>query len=114
MIALLLAGVLGPTESARRNAPAKRIQHPLRIEAGQRLPDPKVFRALLETLSQILLGTRLILPGESKPMNDAQRIRAHFQKTLQAVFDAVAYPMQPTTVIDLESRLPTVVRIRPW
>ena len=36
-------------------------------------------------------------------MNDPQQIREHFQKTLQAVIDAGACPMQPTTVIDLES-----------
>ena len=39
-------------------------------------------------------------------MNDPQQIREHFQKTLQAVIDAGACPMQPTTVIDLESGLP--------
>jgi len=61
-------------------------------------------------LGQPLLGTTLILPGHSEPMNDPQQIRAHFQKTLQAVIDAGACPMQPTTVIDLEGDVPTVLR----
>ena len=43
-------------------------------------------------------------------MNDPQQIREHFQKTLQAVIDAGACPMQPTTVIDLGGDPPVVVR----
>jgi tRNA A37 threonylcarbamoyladenosine synthetase subunit TsaC/SUA5/YrdC len=69
-----------------------------------------VTQALLQTLGQPLIGTTLILPGESEPMNDPQQIREHFQKTLQAIIDAGACPMQPTTVIDLESGTPVVVR----
>jgi tRNA A37 threonylcarbamoyladenosine synthetase subunit TsaC/SUA5/YrdC len=56
------------------------------------------------------LATTLIAPGEAEPMNDPQAIRARFQKTLQAVVDAGACPMQPTTVIDLTSDEPVLVR----
>ena len=52
-----------------------------------------------------------MLPGEREPLNDAQRIREHFQKQLQAVIDAGACPMQPTTVIDLASREPQILRV---
>jgi tRNA A37 threonylcarbamoyladenosine synthetase subunit TsaC/SUA5/YrdC len=69
-----------------------------------------VTQALLEILGQPLLGTTLILPGASEPLNDPQQIREHFQKTLQAIIDAGACPMQPTTVIDLESGTPLIVR----
>ena len=43
-------------------------------------------------------------------MNDPQQIRERFQKTLQAVIDAGACPMQPTTVIDLSGDEPVLVR----
>jgi tRNA A37 threonylcarbamoyladenosine synthetase subunit TsaC/SUA5/YrdC len=74
------------------------------------VPDHRVTQALLEALGQPLLGTTLILPGEREPLNDPQQIRAHFQKTLQAVLDAGACPMQPTTVIDLVEAVPRVLR----
>ena len=37
-------------------------------------------------------------------------IRDRFQKALQAVVDAGACPMQPTTVIDLSGETPVLVR----
>jgi tRNA A37 threonylcarbamoyladenosine synthetase subunit TsaC/SUA5/YrdC len=44
-------------------------------------------------------------------MNDPQAIRARFEKLLQAVVDAGACPMQPTTVVDLsDDRDATVLR----
>ena len=61
-------------------------------------------------LGQPLLSTTLILPGEREPLNDPRHIREHFQKTLQAVIDAGACPMQSTTVIDLVGGTPVVLR----
>ena len=43
-------------------------------------------------------------------MNDPQEIRERFQKMLQAVIDAGACPMQPTTVVDLTGGEPVLVR----
>ena len=44
-------------------------------------------------------------------MNDPALIRARFEKLLQAIVDAGACPMQPTTVIDLTGETPVVVRL---
>ena len=57
--------------------------------------------ALLELLGQPLLATTLIAPDEGEPMNDPARIRERFEKVVQAIVDAGACPMQPTTVVDL-------------
>jgi len=65
---------------------------------------------LLELLGQPLIATTLIAPGETEPMNDPHEVREHFQKRIQAVVDAGACPMQPTTVIDLTSEPPALVR----
>jgi tRNA A37 threonylcarbamoyladenosine synthetase subunit TsaC/SUA5/YrdC len=43
-------------------------------------------------------------------MNDPHEIRDRFQKLIQAVVDAGACPMQPTTVIDLTDEVPVLVR----
>ena len=52
----------------------------------------------------------MIAPGDTDPMNDAREIRDRFQKSLQAVVDAGACPMEPTTVVDLSGDEPVLVR----
>ena len=43
-------------------------------------------------------------------MNDAHEIRERFQKLIQAVVDAGACPMAPTTVVDLSGDVPELLR----
>ena len=74
------------------------------------MPDHKVLQELLALLGEPLLATTFIAPGETHPMNDATEIRDRFQKVLQAVVDAGACPMEPTTVIDLTGEEPVLVR----
>ena len=88
----------------------RRLSHPSRRTIGLRVPEHRVTQALLETLGQPLLGTTLIPPGEAEPMNDPHEIRERFEHGLQAVVDAGACPMEPTTVIDLTDEEPTLVR----
>ena len=89
----------------------RRVSHPSRRTIGLRVPDHPVTSALLDLLGQPLLATTLIPPGESEPMNDAALIRERFEKSVQAIVDAGACPMQPTTVIDLSGDAPVVVRL---
>lgn len=79
----------------------RRVSHPSRRTIGLRVPDHRVTQALLSELGQPLLATTMILPDEDEPLNDAHRIREVLQKRVQAVVDAGACPMSPTTVIDL-------------
>ena len=109
---LMKLGTPGPYTfilEATKEVP-RRLSHPARRTIGLRVPDHKVAQDLLAILGQPLLGTTLILPGAAEPLNDPQQIRQHFQKTLQAIIDAGACPMQPTTVIDLSAETPVVVR----
>jgi tRNA threonylcarbamoyl adenosine modification protein (Sua5/YciO/YrdC/YwlC family) len=89
----------------------RRLSHPSRRTIGLRVPEHPVTSALLELLGQPLLATTLIPPGESEPMNDPAEIRSRFEKSVQAIVDAGACPMQPTTVIDLTGDAPVVVRV---
>ena len=89
----------------------RRVSHPSRRTIGLRVPDHPVTGALLDLLGQPLLATTLIPPGASEPMNDAALIRERFEKSVQAIVDAGACPMQPTTVIDLSGDAPVVVRL---
>ena len=109
---LLKSGTPGPFTfilEATKEVP-RRVSHPSRRTIGLRVPEHAVTHALLEQLGQPLLATTLIAPGESEPMNDPHEIRDRFQKLIQAVVDAGACPMQPTTVIDLTEEVPVLVR----
>ena len=109
---LLKLGTPGPYTfilEATKEVP-RRLSHPSRRTIGLRVPDHPITQELLALFGEPLLATTLIAPGESEPMNDAGEIRERFQKTLQAVVDAGACPMEPTTVIDFSGDEPVLVR----
>ena len=109
---LLKLGTPGPFTfilEATKEVP-RRLSHPSRRTIGLRVPAHAVTQALLELLGQPLLATTLIPPGETEPLNDPHEIRDRFQKLIQAVVDAGACPMQPTTVVDLSGDSPALVR----
>ncbi len=88
----------------------RRLSHPSRRTIGLRVPDHRVTQDLLEMFGQPLLATTLIPPDGEMPLNDPQEIRDRYQKLIQAVVDAGACPMQPTTVIDLSADPPVLLR----
>ena len=109
---LLKLGTPGPYTfilEATKEVP-RRLSHPSRRTIGLRVPDHLVTQELLAQFGEPLLATTLIPPGETEPMNDAQEIRERFQKLIQAVVDAGACPMEPTTVVDLSGDEPLLVR----
>jgi len=109
---LLKLGTPGPYTfilDATKEVP-RRVSHPSRRTIGLRVPDHKVTQELLALFGEPLLATTLILPGEHEPLNDADTIIERLQKVLQAVVDAGACPMEPTTVIDLTGDAPALVR----
>ena len=110
---LLKLGTPGPFTfilEATKEVP-RRVSHPSRRTIGLRVPEHAVTQCLLEILGQPLLATTLIAPGETEPMNEPHAIRDRFQKLLQAVVDAGACPMQPTTVVDLTGDAPALIRL---
>jgi tRNA threonylcarbamoyl adenosine modification protein (Sua5/YciO/YrdC/YwlC family) len=109
---ILKLGTPGPFTfilEATKEVP-RRVSHPSRRTIGLRVPDHKALQELLALFGEPLIGTTLIPPGEAEPMNDATEIRARFQKQIQAVVDAGACPMTPTTVVDLSGDEPVLIR----
>lgn len=114
---LLKAATPGPYTfilTASKEVP-KRLSHPSRKTIGLRVPEHKTLQALLELHGAPLLGTTLILPGQTEPLNDAQEIREQLEASLAVVIDAGACPLEPTTVVDLtemdtEGGAPLVLR----
>ena len=109
---MLKLGTPGPYTfilEATKEVP-RRLSHPSRRTIGLRVPEHRVLQELLALFGEPLLATTLIAPGDTEPMNDATEIRERFQKQLQAVVDAGACPMAPTTVVDLSGDEPVLLR----
>jgi tRNA threonylcarbamoyl adenosine modification protein (Sua5/YciO/YrdC/YwlC family) len=109
---LMKLGTPGPYTfilEATKEVP-RRLSHPSRRTIGLRVPEHRVLQALLDEVGQPLLATTFIPPGETEALNDADEIRERFEKQLQAIVDAGACPLQPTTVIDLTDEEPVLVR----
>ena len=88
----------------------RRVSHPQRKTIGVRVPEHKVLQDLLALHNGPLLATTLIAPGESQPMNDAREIRSRLEHHIEAVLDAGACALEPTTVVDLTSGTPELLR----
>jgi tRNA threonylcarbamoyl adenosine modification protein (Sua5/YciO/YrdC/YwlC family) len=95
---------------ATREVP-RRLMHPRRRTIGVRVPEHAVARALLEELGEPMLSATLSLPGGEAPLSDPQEIRARLEHSLDLVVDSGSCGVEPTTVIDLTSEQPQVVRI---
>ncbi|MBL8501710.1 MAG: threonylcarbamoyl-AMP synthase [Nitrosomonas sp.] len=94
---------------ATREVP-RRMQHPKRNTIGLRIPDHPVVLALLEELGEPLLSSTLILPGDELPLNDAEKIRERLEHQVELVMDAGSCGIDMTTVIDLTTAVPELIR----
>ncbi|MES2759704.1 MAG: L-threonylcarbamoyladenylate synthase [Pseudomonadota bacterium] len=108
---LLKAATPGPYTvilEATREVP-RRLSHPSRKTIGLRVPENAIAQALLAELGQPLIGTTLIT-ADNDMLNDPEDIREQLAKQIDLIIDGGACPMQPTTVIDLTSDEPLLVR----
>ncbi|MBV6321146.1 L-threonylcarbamoyladenylate synthase [Duganella violaceipulchra] len=88
----------------------RRLSHPSRKTIGLRVPEDAIVHALLEELQQPLLGTTLIMPGETDALNDADTICERLGKQIELIIDGGACSLEPTTVIDLSGTGAELVR----
>ncbi len=94
---------------ATREVP-RRLQHEKRRTIGLRVPDHVVPRMLLEELGEPLMSSTLMLPGDELPLNDGEEIRDRLGHELDAVLDAGACGIEPTTVVDLAAQPLAILR----
>ena len=94
---------------ATREVP-RRMQHPKRNTIGLRIPDHPVVLALLEELGEPLLSSTLILPEDEFPLNDAEEIRERLEHQVELIMDAGSCGIEMTTVIDLTTDVPELIR----
>ena len=88
----------------------RRLSHPSRKTIGLRVPENAIALALLEELGQPLLCTTLILPGDEEALTDAETIRERLERQIELVIDGGACSLEPTTILDLTSSEPVLIR----
>ncbi len=88
----------------------RRMLHPKRKTIGLRVPDHPVVSALLDELGEPILTSTLILPGDDLPLTDAESIAEQLGKQVDLVIEAGYCGPEATTVVDLTSGAPELVR----
>lgn len=89
----------------------RRLQHPKRKTIGLRVPDHPIALAILEALDQPLMNVTLIMPGEDAPLADAEEIKIRLRGQLDVLVDGGFCGVEPTTLLDLTSGVPEVLRV---
>ncbi len=102
---------------ASRDVP-RRLLTP-RHTLGVRIPDHAVPLAILAQLGEPLLSSTLILPAHGQALNDPYEIRQRLEHDIDLVIDAGPCNGEVTTVVDLSTDAPRLVRegkgdIRPF
>lgn len=88
----------------------RRVLHPKRKTVGLRIPAHKVALALLQELNEPLLSSTLIMAGENEPLCDAHEIDEKLGKLVDVVINSGPCSAGATTVINLTSDIPELVR----
>lgn len=88
----------------------RRLLHPKRKTIGVRVPENVVAQALIAGLGEPLLTTTLILPGETEALNEPWDIRQRLEHDLDLVVDGGYCGGEPTTIVDLTTGAPELVR----
>lgn len=88
----------------------RRVLHPKRKTIGLRVPDHKVALSLLAELSEPLLTSTLMLPGDESPLTEGWEIQDRLDDHLELILDGGYCGTEPTTVIDLTNWPPELVR----
>ncbi|MDH5325807.1 MAG: L-threonylcarbamoyladenylate synthase [Gammaproteobacteria bacterium] len=94
---------------ATREVP-RRLQNPKRRTIGLRVPDNVIAHAMLDQLGEPLMSSTLILPGEEMPETDPLSIRDLLERQVDLVIDGGYCGLGSTTVVDLVSEEPVVLR----
>jgi len=94
---------------ATRDVP-RRLQHPKRRTIGIRVPDHQVTLAMLEALGQPIMSSTLILPDTELPLTDPYQIRVILEHEVDLVIDGGFCDIEPSTVLDMTTGLPEVLR----
>lgn len=88
----------------------RRLMHPKRKTIGLRVPDNRITLSLLEELGEPMMSVTLMLPGDEYPLADPYDIRQLMEHQVEAVIDGGYCGLEPTTVVDMTSSVPELIR----
>ena len=95
-----------------------RLWLPKRDPIGIRVPDYTVVQSLLAVLDGPLLSVSLIMPDEEFPLVDGETVLERVGHAVEGVLDGGWVGHEPTTVVDLTSGSPELIRqgagVLPW
>jgi tRNA threonylcarbamoyl adenosine modification protein (Sua5/YciO/YrdC/YwlC family) len=94
---------------ATREVP-KRLQNPKRRTIGIRVPDNAIVRMLLAELGEPIMSSTLLLPGETLTPTDPGEIKQRLDHQVDLVIDGGTGGVEPSSVVDLTSGAPVVLR----
>lgn len=86
------------------------LQHPKRKTIGVRVPEHPVVDALLAELNEPIVSSSLIMPGEAEPLSDIEEMEKKLAHQVEIIIDSGFCGREATTVIDLETGVPQVIR----
>lgn len=84
--------------------------HPKRKTLGLRIPENTITLSLLECLDAPLMSTTLILPGAVAPLSEPEAIRDVLGNQTDLIIDGGHCGHEPSTVVDLTSDYPVILR----
>lgn len=89
----------------------RRLQTPKRKTIGLRVPDNAIGQALLRELGEPLMSSTLSLPDDRGPLIDPDDMRTRLEHEVDLVIDGGNCGIEPTTVVDLVTGQPEVLRL---
>lgn len=84
--------------------------HPKKLTVGVRIPEHRIALAILAELGEPMLTSTLIMPGEEEAMSEGWVVNEELGHAVDVVVEAPVTSMAPTTVVDLTSGAPEVLR----
>lgn len=109
---LLKAATPGPWTfilEASKEVP-RRVSHPSRKTIGIRVPQHLILLSLIEAVGEPILSTTFIAEGEEIPFTDYEDFIDAYKGQIDGVITCGAVSSTPTTVIDLSTGIPEVLR----
>ena len=97
--------ILPSTNNVSRNAQLDKVR-----TVGVRIPDHPLAQGLLEVLDEPLLSSSLILPDPEGKIMDTEDLYDEIYGQIDLFVDAGYCPLEPTTLIDLTSGHPEILR----
>ena len=92
------------------NHVSRHAQMDKRRTIGVRIPDHKVVQGLLDALDEPLLSSSLILPDPEGRIMDTEDLYDEVYGHIDLFVDAGFCPLEPTTLLDMTSGKPEILR----